>query len=82
MKIDSLSNQSGEVVIGVMVAVMVVMMLIGGMGMHMMHGDQRHADDHDRVEHKHDHQNEGTHQMHNCMEESPSVHDEDTGSQK
>jgi hypothetical protein len=69
-------------VIGVMVAVMVVMMFFGGMGMHGMHGGHRQADDRGRVEHKHDHQKEGAHQMHNCMEESPSVHDEDTGSQK
>jgi len=82
MKIDSISNQRGEVVLGVMVVVMVVMMLFGGMGMHMMHGDHRHADDRDKVEHKHDHQDEGTHQMQNCMEKSPSVQDEDTGSRK
>ncbi len=59
-------NQKGEVVTGVMVAMMVIMMLFGGM--HWMHGDHRHGNDHDGSEHKHDHQHDqqkkGMHQMH------------------
>ena len=56
MKWASMGDQRGEVITGVMVAIMVVMMFFGGM--HMMHGDHRHAEDHDRLEHKDDHQNE------------------------
>ncbi len=68
MKRAYMGNQSGEVVTGVMVAIMVVMMFFGGM--HMMHGDHRHSDDHDRMERKHDHQKEEMHQMHNEDESS------------
>lgn len=64
MKRDLLGSQRGEVVTGVMVAIMVVMMLLGGM--HMMHGDRddRHGGDHDKMEHKHDHQKEEKHHQH------------------
>ena len=62
MKLGSISNQKGEIVIGVMVVMMVVM-LFGGM--HLMHGDHNRTNDHDSVEHKHDHQKEEMHNMHN-----------------
>ncbi len=50
MKSNLVDDQRGEVVIGVMVVIMVVMMLFGGM--HMMPGDHRHAEEnkHDRHE--------------------------------
>ncbi len=69
-------NQKGEVVTGVMVAIMVVIMLFGGM--HMMHGDRdhRHGDDHGKMEHKHDQQKEGMHHMHNDEGEHSDAHEE------
>ena len=71
---DYTGNQRGEVVTGVMVAVMVVMMLFGGMG--MMHGGHRHADNQGmKAEGKHDHQKEGTHEKHNHNTEDSSAQD-------
>ena len=62
-----MGNQKGEVVTGVMVVMMVGMMLFGGM--HWMHGDHRHENDHDGSEHKQDHQHgqqkESMHHMQN-----------------
>lgn len=63
MKFDSISNQRGEVMTAVMVVMMVGMMLFGGM--HLMHGDHKHANNHEGVEHKHDHQKEEMHPVHN-----------------
>jgi hypothetical protein len=80
MKIESVGNQRGEVMIAVMVGVMVVMMLFGGM--HMMHGAPQHADNHNTIERKHDHQKDGMHCMEGHSEESHSVHSEETGTQK
>ncbi|OGW36892.1 MAG: hypothetical protein A2010_12835 [Nitrospirae bacterium GWD2_57_9] len=76
MKRHFFGNQTGEVVTGVMVAIMVVMMLFGGM--HMMHGDRdrRHGDDRDKSGHKHDHQKEGMHHMHNDGGEHSGAHEE------
>ena len=75
-----MNNQRGEVVIGVMMVVCVVMMLSGGM--HMSHGGQGHAADQDRrVEVKHDHQKEGMHHPQNDGK-SHFAQDENTGTQK
>ncbi len=52
----SIGNQKGEVMTGLMVVMMVVVMLFGGM--HVMHGDHRHGEDHDRMEHRQDQQKE------------------------
>jgi predicted metalloprotease len=74
MKRNYTGNQRGEVVTGVMVAVMVVMMLFGGMS--MVHGGRQHSDNQDkRTENKHDHQKEGTHEKHNHNTEDPSAQD-------
>lgn len=62
MKSNSLSNQKGEVVTGVMVGIMVLMMFFGGM--HMMHGDHRHEETSRKEEHQHDHQKGEMHHMH------------------
>jgi hypothetical protein len=61
MELNSMRNQKGEVIIGAMAVICVVMMLFGGS--HMMHGgwDHRHGDDHDKIEHKRDHQEQGKH---------------------
>jgi hypothetical protein len=73
MKRDDMGNQRGEVVTGVMVAVMVVMMLFG---MSMMHGGHRHADNQGmKAESKHDHQKEGTHEKNDHNTEDSSVQD-------
>lgn len=78
MKWESMGDQRGEVMTGVMVVIMVVMMLFGGV--HMMHGDHRHAEDHDRLEHKPDHQKEGMHHMQNDNGGSSAVqNDEEKG---
>ena len=67
MKRESMGDQRGEVMTGVMVVIMVVMMLFGGM--HMMHRDHRHAENRDRnrdtLEHKPDHQKEKKQHMQN-----------------
>jgi len=56
-------NQRGEVVVGVMVVMMVVMMIFGGT--HMMHGGHRSEGDHRQMEQKHDHDEDGTQHTHN-----------------
>ncbi len=78
----SIGNQKGEVMTGVMVVIMVVVMFFGGM--HMMHGDHRHGEDHDRIEHRQDHQKEEMNHKHNGDEGRAPVqdHDEEQGEQK
>ncbi len=55
-------NQRGEVVVGVMVVMMVVMMISGGM--HMRHGGHRSEADHRQMEQKHNHDEDNTQQLH------------------
>jgi hypothetical protein len=76
MKRHFLGSQRGEVVTGVMAAIMVVMMLFGGM--HMMHRDRdhRHAVDHDKREHKHDQQKDGMRHMQHDEGEHSDTHEE------
>lgn len=64
MKSNLVDDQRGEVVTGVMVVIMVVVMLFGGM--HMMHGDHRHAEENHKNEHKHD-----------CHEGMQNIHSDD-----
>lgn len=70
-------NQRGEVITGVMVAIMVVMMLFGGM--HMMHGSHQHDDGPERSEHKHDHQKKEMHHEQSGDRENSAVQDEEKG---
>ena len=54
-----MKNQRGEIVTGVMVAMMVVMMILGGM--RMMHGDHKHGDhksEDGQTQTRHDHGND------------------------
>lgn len=46
-----MGNQRGEIVTGLMVAMMVVMMILGGM--HMMHGEHKSGGDHAQIKHNH-----------------------------
>ncbi len=55
-------NQTGEVVTGVMVVMMVVMMIFGGM--HTMHGGHRSEGDRRQMEQKHNHDEDGAQHMH------------------
>ncbi len=75
MKRESIGDQRGEVMTGVMVVIMVVMMLFGGM--HMMHGGHRHADDHDKAEHKTDHQKNEMHHIQNDKEGSSTIQNDE-----
>ncbi len=66
-----MNNQRGEVVTGVMVAIMVGMMIFGMFSMHGGQGDRR---DRKNVEHKQDHAEKGhqhMHEGHNPAEQAP-----------
>lgn len=66
-----MKNQSGEVVTGVMVVIMVGMMIFGKFFMHGSHGDRQ---DHKNVEHKQDNAEKGhqhMHEGHNAHEQAP-----------
>ena len=53
-----MKNQRGEIVTGVMVAMMVVMMIVGGM--HMMHGEHKHGEHRSEGDHAQTKHDQGT----------------------
>ncbi len=55
-------NQRGEVVVGVMCVLMVVMMIFGGT--HTMHGGHRSEGDHRQTAQKHNHDEDGAQHRH------------------
>lgn len=58
-------NQKGEVVTAVMIAMMVGMMIFGGMHlMHRDHGEHRSTGDHPHHEQGHDHREKGQQHEH------------------
>lgn len=69
-----MKNQRGEIVTGLMVAMMVVMMIVGGM--RMMHGDHKHGDhksEDGQAQTKHDHGDADE------MHQTPGRNDQTTG---
>jgi hypothetical protein len=51
--------------------------------MHMMHGDHRHGEDHDRMEHRQDHQKEKMdHKLNSDSGSAPIQDHEEQGEQK
>ncbi len=70
-------NQRGEVIIGVMCVVMVVMMIFGAP--HMMHGGHRSEVDHQQMEQNHNRNEDGTQHMHNHAGGQDSLPSQDEG---
>ncbi len=66
MKLNSMRNQGGEVIIGAMAVICVVMMLFGGM--HMMHGGHRSEADHQQREQKQNYDDYGAQHKHDHSE--------------